>query len=42
MRHLRKLDPALRISHLEDWLQLRQSEELALFADGLRRAGLPE
>ena len=42
MHHLRQLDPALRISNLEDWLPLRRPEDLATFADGLRRAGLPE
>jgi tetratricopeptide (TPR) repeat protein len=42
MHHLRQLDPALRISNLEDWLSLRRPEDLATFADGLRRAGLPE
>ena len=42
MRHLRQLDPALRISSLEDWLPIRRPEDLATFADGLRRAGLPE
>ncbi len=40
--HLRQLDPALRISNLTDWLPLRRPEDLATFADGLRRAGLPE
>lgn len=42
MRHLRRLDPALRISKLADWVLLRRPEDLATFADGLRRAGLPE
>ena len=42
MQHLRQLDPALRISNLKDWLPLRRPEDLATFADGLRRAGLPE
>jgi hypothetical protein len=42
MHHLRQLDPALRISNLKDWLPLRRPEDLATFADGLRRAGLPE
>jgi tetratricopeptide (TPR) repeat protein len=40
--HLRQLDPALRISNLQDLLPLRRPENLALLADGLRRAGLPE
>ena len=42
MRHLRGLDPALRISNLKDWLLLRRPEDLAMFTDGLRKAGLPE
>jgi TolB-like protein/Tfp pilus assembly protein PilF len=42
MDHLRKLDPTLRISGLRDWLSIRRPEDLAVFADGLRRAGLPE
>ena len=42
MRHMRQLDPALRISDLKDWLPLRQPGDVATFADGLRRAGLPE
>ena len=39
--HLRRLDPTFRISNLADWLPIRRSEDLATFADGLRRAGLP-
>ena len=42
MRHVRQLDPAMRLSTLEGWLPLRRAEDLATFADGLRRAGLPE
>jgi TolB-like protein len=42
MDHLRQLDSTLRISSLEDWLPIRRPEDLATFADGLRRAGLPE
>jgi TolB-like protein/tetratricopeptide (TPR) repeat protein len=42
MRHLRRLDPALRISALKRWLPIRRPQDLATFADGLRRAGLPE
>jgi len=42
MRHLRQLDPALRIANLGDWLPIHRPEDLATFADGLRRAGLPE
>jgi TolB-like protein len=42
MHHLRELDPALRISNLEDWLPFHRPEDLATFADGLRSAGLPQ
>jgi TolB-like protein/tetratricopeptide (TPR) repeat protein len=42
MEHLRQLDPALRISNLKDWIPLRPPENVAKFAEGLRRAGLPE
>ena len=42
MRHLRRLDPALRISQLGDWLSIRRPQDIAVFAEGLRKAGLPE
>jgi TolB-like protein len=42
MNHLRQLDSTLRISSLEDWLPIRRAEDLAIFAEGLRKAGLPE
>ena len=42
MQHVRRLDPALRIANLKDWLPLQRPEDLAMFADGLRKAGLPE
>ena len=42
MHRLRQLDPTLRISNLKDWLPIHRPEDLATFADGLRRAGLPE
>jgi len=42
MDDLRRLDPMLRISGLKYWLSIRRPEDLAVFADGLRRAGLPE
>ena len=42
MDHLRQLDPALRISNLQDWLPLHRPQDLAMLADGLRKAGLPE
>jgi hypothetical protein len=42
MKHLRELDPTLRVSNLADWLPIRRPEDLATFAGGLRKAGLPE
>ena len=42
MRHLRQIDPTLRISNLKDRHPIRRPEHLARFADGLRQAGLPE
>jgi TolB-like protein len=42
MDHLRRLDPALRISNIKDWLPIHRSEDFAILADGLRKAGLPE
>jgi len=42
MAHLRELDPGLCISGLRDWLPIQRAEDLATFADGLRKAGLPE
>lgn len=42
MHHVRKLDPSLRISNLKDWLPFQQPKDLATFAEGMRKAGLPE
>jgi hypothetical protein len=42
MDQLRALDPALRIANLKDWLPIRRPEDLSVFADGLRKAGLPQ
>ncbi|MGE0121160.1 MAG: winged helix-turn-helix domain-containing tetratricopeptide repeat protein [Dongiaceae bacterium] len=42
MQHLRQLDPTLRISNLTDYLPICRPQDLATFADGLRKAGLPE
>jgi TolB-like protein len=42
MKHLRELDPTLRVSNLADWIPIRRAEDRATFADGLRKAGLPE
>jgi TolB-like protein len=40
--HLRKLDPAFRVSKLDAWIPIRRPEHRASFANGLRLAGLPE
>jgi tetratricopeptide (TPR) repeat protein len=42
MQHLRRVDPALRISNLRQRHPIRRAEDLAKFAEGLRKAGLPE
>jgi len=42
MRHLTQLDPAFRVSGVADWVPFRRPEDIALFSEGLRRAGLPE
>ena len=38
---LRMLDPALRVSTLQDRWPIRRSQHLAIFAEGLKKAGLP-
>jgi len=40
--HLRTIDPGLRVSNLGDSAVVGQQEEYARFAEGLRKAGLPE
>jgi TolB-like protein/Tfp pilus assembly protein PilF len=42
MQHVRQLDPTLRIATLKDWLPIHRPNDLSIFADGLRKAGLPE
>jgi hypothetical protein len=42
MQHLRQLDPALRISNLTDYVPICRPQDLAIFSDGLRKAGLPD
>ncbi|GJD49436.1 Transcriptional regulator HilA [Methylobacterium crusticola] len=42
MRDLRRLAPALRIAKIGQWLPIRRADDLALLAEGLRSAGLPE
>ena len=42
MIRLRQLDPTLRVSNLADVMPFRRPEDLAKYAEGLRKAGLPE
>ena len=42
MDRLLQVDPALRISNLKDRISPLQPEDFAKYADGLRKAGLPE
>ena len=42
MANLRRLNPALRISNLKDLLPFARHEDFDRWAEGLRRAGLPE
>jgi hypothetical protein len=42
MTSLRELYPLLRVSKLEELFPLRRSEDIARWAEGLRKAGLPE
>jgi hypothetical protein len=39
---LRQIDPALRISNLNDLTPLRRSKDMAKYSEGMRKAGLPE
>jgi TolB-like protein/tetratricopeptide (TPR) repeat protein len=39
---LRQLDPALRVSDLKEIIPLRRQQDFARYAEGLRKAGLPE
>jgi TolB-like protein/class 3 adenylate cyclase/Tfp pilus assembly protein PilF len=41
LAHVRRLDPALRLSNLSDWLPIHRSQDLATLTEGLRKAGLP-
>jgi TolB-like protein len=42
MARLRQIDPALSVSTLRDWWPIRRPADYAIWAEGLRRAGLPE
>jgi hypothetical protein len=37
-----EIDPGFRVSRLTDHVPLRRLDDLARYAEGLRRAGLPE
>jgi adenylate cyclase len=42
MARLRQISPALRVSNLKDQTPLQRPEDLARYAEGMRKAGLPE
>jgi TolB-like protein len=42
MERLRQIDPALRISNLRQLTPLRRPQDMARYAEGMRKAGLPE
>jgi tetratricopeptide (TPR) repeat protein len=42
LERLRQLDPALRVSNIGERFPLRRAEDIARFAEGLRKAGLPD
>jgi TolB-like protein len=42
MDRLHQIDPALRISNLKDVTPLRRPQDVAIYAEGMRKAGLPE
>lgn len=41
MEHLRRRDSTLRLGSVPEWLPIQRADHLALFVEGLRRAGLP-
>jgi adenylate cyclase len=42
MTRLRQIDPALRVSNLGDITPLQRPEDMARYAEAMRKAGLPE
>jgi TolB-like protein len=42
IQNVRRLDPALRLTSLENWLSFHRPQDVARLAEGLRQAGLPE
>jgi hypothetical protein len=41
MDHVRRIDPALRLTTITSWLPIRRPEHLATLITGLTEAGLP-
>lgn len=42
MAQMRQIDPELRVSNLAELIPFRRPGDVARYAEGLRRAGLPE
>jgi hypothetical protein len=42
MARLRQLDPALRLSNLNQLFPIMREEDFGRWEEGMRRAGLPE
>jgi tetratricopeptide (TPR) repeat protein len=42
MARLREMDPTVRVSDLRDLITRRRPEDATRYAEGLRKAGLPE
>jgi hypothetical protein len=42
MAEMRHIDPELRISNIAELIPYRRPEDVARYAEGLRRAGLAE
>ncbi len=42
MARMREVNPNLRQANLREWLNFSRDKDFALFAEGLRKAGLPE
>ncbi len=41
IQQVNRIDPSLRLSHIDEWLPFRRAEDLKTFAGALRDAGLP-